>query len=105
MLLVIQSAVTIPTTEDSQKTRHGSAAHLLQPERRTPSTIAIHSGDVCTMCRMTPDDTAPTTSRAAMIATQQPVRRRANGWELSFMGTSRCHCSDTCKATPGFPVP
>jgi hypothetical protein len=27
---------------------------LLHPERRTPETIAIQRGDVCTMCRITP---------------------------------------------------
>jgi hypothetical protein len=60
----------------SQKKKHGSAVHLLQPERRMLRTMAIHSGHVCTMCRMIPCDTAPTTSNAAIIETQQRVKMR-----------------------------
>jgi hypothetical protein len=60
----------------SQNKKHGSATHLLQPERRMLRTMAIQSGDVCTMCRMTPWDTAPTTSKAAIMDTQQAVKIR-----------------------------
>jgi hypothetical protein len=60
----------------SQKKKHGSAAHLIQPERQMPRTMAIQSGDVCTMCRRTPCDTAPTTSKAATTETQQTVKMR-----------------------------
>ena len=45
--------------------------YLLQGEWRTAITMAIHSGEVCTMCRTTPWETTPTTRRAAIIATQQ----------------------------------
>jgi len=46
--------IQIAPINKNQKTKHGSAAHLLHPERRTPETIAIQRGDVCTMCRITP---------------------------------------------------
>ena len=60
----------------SQKTKHGSAAHLIQPERRMPRTMEIQSGDVCTMCRRTPCDTAPTTSKATIVDTEQATKMR-----------------------------
>jgi hypothetical protein len=41
--------ITIITS--SQKKKHGSAAHLLQPDWRAPRTMAIQSGAVCTMWR------------------------------------------------------
>jgi len=66
----------IAVISSSQKKKHGSAAHLLQPEPRTLRTMAIQSGDVCTMCRTTPCDTAPTTSKAAIMDTQQTVKMR-----------------------------
>lgn len=68
--------IQIALINKNQKTKHGSAAHLLHPERRTPATIAIQRGDVCAMCRRTPCDTAPTTSNAAMMDTQQAVKMR-----------------------------
>jgi len=68
--------IQIALISKNQKTKHGSAAHLLHPERRTPETIAIQRGDVCTMCRRTPCDTAPTTSNATIMDTQQAVRMR-----------------------------
>ncbi len=68
--------IQIALINKNQKTKQGSAAHLLHPERRTPATIAIQRGDVCTMCRRTPCDTAPTTSNAAMMDTQQAVKMR-----------------------------
>jgi hypothetical protein len=60
----------------SQETKHGSAAHLIQLEPRMPRAMAIHSGEVCTMCRRTPCDTAPTTSKAATMDTQQATTMR-----------------------------
>lgn len=66
----------IAVISSSQKKKHGSAAHLLQPERRMLRTIAIQSGDVCTMCLMNPCDTAPTTSKAAIMDTQQMLKMR-----------------------------
>jgi hypothetical protein len=66
--------IQIALINKNQKTKHGSADHLLHPERRMPETVAIQRGDVCTMCRRTPCDTAPTTSNAAMMDTQQAVK-------------------------------
>ena len=66
----------IATISRSQKKKHGSAAHLLQPERRMLRPMAIQSGDVYTMCRITPCDTAPTTSKAAIMDTQHMVKMR-----------------------------
>jgi len=66
----------ITIISSSQKKRHGSAAHLLQPDWRAPRTMAIQSGAVCTMWRITSCDTAPTTSKAAIIVTQQTVKMR-----------------------------
>ena len=60
----------------SQNTKHGSAAHLLKPDRRMLRLMAIQSGDVCTMCRITPCDTAPTTNKATMMHRQQTVKTR-----------------------------
>src|SRR4029077_17427857 len=64
----------IAVIKSSQKTKQGSAAHLVQAERRAPSTMAIQRGDVCTIWRITPCETAPTTSKAAIIATQHAVK-------------------------------
>jgi hypothetical protein len=69
----------------SQKKKHGRAAHLIQPERRMPRTMAIQSGDVCTMCRRTPCDTAPTTSKAAIMDTQQTVKMRKSRTKSHLM--------------------
>ena len=66
----------IATIRRSQKKKHGSAAHLLQAERRMLRATAIHSGDVCTMCRRIPCDTAPTTSKAATMDRQHAVKIR-----------------------------
>jgi len=60
----------------SQNTKHGRTAHFVSGERRNPSTMPIQSGEVCTMCRITPRDTAPTTSKAVMMATPQIIKIR-----------------------------
>jgi hypothetical protein len=70
----------------SQKTKHGRAAHLVQPERRMPRTMAIQSGEVCTMCRRTPCDTAPTTSKAAIMETQQATNMRKSRCKSHLAG-------------------
>lgn len=72
----------------SQKRKHGSAAHLIQPERLMPRAMATQSGDVCTMCRRTPCDTAPTTSKAAIIETQQTVKMRKSRSKSHPTGSS-----------------
>jgi hypothetical protein len=89
--------IQIALITKNQKTKHGSAAHLLHAERRTPETIAIHRGEVCTMWRITPCDTAPTTSSAAIMDTQQAVEMRKCRSMRSRTQTvfriTRCVCS------------
>src|SRR6202047_1124824 len=75
----------------TQKTKHASASHFAQPDRRMPSTISIHSADVCTMCRMTPVS-APTTSKAAITTAQQMVKTRKS-FSTDLSGCAqRSHC-------------
>jgi hypothetical protein len=68
---------------------------LIQPERRMPRAMAIHSGDVCTMCRRTPCDTAPTTSKAAIMETQQTVKMRKSRSRSHLTGPSFSSVSRT----------
>jgi len=86
--------IQIALINKNQKTKHGSAAHLLNPERRMPETIAIQRGEVCTMCRRTPCDTAPTTSNATIMDTQQVVKMRkrlsTRNLTLAVFRTTRC---------------
>jgi hypothetical protein len=88
-VIAISVIVKVPDTRRTQPTRksqiavisrnqnakHGIAAHLLHPDRRTPRVITIHKGDVCSICRITPDDTKPTTNRAPITARQTQIRR------------------------------
>jgi hypothetical protein len=71
----------------SQGRNDGNASHLLNLSRRKPRTIPAHSGAVCTMCRNTPWLTEPTTSKAAMIATQHHAMQRVWTGVLNSMLT------------------
>lgn len=78
----------------SQKRKQGSAAHFAHPERRNPSHARAHTGAVCTICRITPCDTAPTTySARIMNSAQKPIVREdwGEGWFMQCpFGRGRC---------------
>jgi len=69
----------IAVISSSQTKKHGSAAHLVQAERRVLRTMAIQSGDVCTVCRVTPCDTAPTDTEQMVKMRKSRSKRHLGG--------------------------
>src|SRR5438105_883011 len=73
---------------NSQNRKHGSAVHLLQLERRIPSTTVAHTGAVCTTCRTIPWETTPTTYRAITSSRAHHASIRLSGYVTSRLAAT-----------------
>src|SRR5579872_6313879 len=73
---------------NNQNRKHGSAVHLLQLERRIPSTTVTHTGAVCTTCRTIPLETTPTTYRAITSSRAHHASIRLSGYITSRLAAA-----------------